>query len=171
MYQDLVYPEDLARLKNMGEIFGPIKDSSKENKTKQLISKSNISPKEQAKRGEHITCTMQSEWQQALLSYLFFIPKEKNTETYTKFVEKQVIQMSANVIISMPMYMHTYISIVHFSFSLISNLKIWITLVGYITQPGITPLSWLHKPTHRQKLFWSKYFSIGNLQLSENSAC
>lgn len=46
MYQDLVYPEDLARLKNMGEIFGPIKDSGKENKTEQLISKSSISPKE-----------------------------------------------------------------------------------------------------------------------------
>lgn len=78
MYQDLVYPEDLARLKNMGEIFGPIKDSSKENKTEQLISKSSISPKEQAKRGGHIICTMQSEWQQSLLGYLFFIPKEKN---------------------------------------------------------------------------------------------
>lgn len=45
MYQDLVYPEDLVRLKNTGEIFSPIKDSGKENKTKQLISKSNISPK------------------------------------------------------------------------------------------------------------------------------
>lgn len=33
MYQDLVYPEDLVRLKNTGEIFSPIKDSSKENKT------------------------------------------------------------------------------------------------------------------------------------------
>lgn len=46
MYQDLVYPEDPARLKNTDEIFGPIKENGKENKTKQLISKRNISPKE-----------------------------------------------------------------------------------------------------------------------------
>lgn len=42
---NLVYPEDLARAKNREEILGPIIDRSKENKTKQLISKSHISPK------------------------------------------------------------------------------------------------------------------------------
>ena len=45
---------------------------------------------------------MQSEWQQALLSYLVFIPKEKITETYTKLVEKQAIKITTDAIISIP---------------------------------------------------------------------